>query len=125
MQFRLRHVICMFTLLGATLALAVSLWRAAVPFAGKEFDSRVWRDAADSLDQNNPRAAMVADIRRRLEPGMSKGDVKELLGIPEMERPSCFLYILGAWSGFRVDYDALEIEFDERSGLVKTTVIQL
>lgn len=47
-----------------------------------EFDRTVWTDEARIYSAENPRVAMVHDVMSRLQSGMSRADVVELLGEP-------------------------------------------
>jgi outer membrane protein assembly factor BamE (lipoprotein component of BamABCDE complex) len=69
---------------------------------------------------------MADDLRKNhLYSGMTKKQVLELLGEPDFEKQShVFKYVLGGWSGFRIDYDSLDIYFDSAGRLTKTRIVQ-
>ncbi len=95
------------------------------PFGGQRFDARVWRAQAGSLNPDNPRGPMTSNLRRHhLRRGMARQEVVRLLGEDGGAGPHSLSYTLGAWSGFRIDYDTLDITFDASGRLERTTVVQ-
>lgn len=96
------------------------------PFADRRFDRQLWLAQHESTDPDNPRGQMADDLRQRhLSPGMARERVLELLGEPDFEKtPAVFKYNLGAWSGFRIDYDSLDVHFDGTGRLTETRVVQ-
>jgi hypothetical protein len=103
----------------------------AYPFDDRAFEQNTWmRD--DGSNVNSIRGLMTADlITNYLKPGMSKAEVKRLLGSPDsQEKPDAFspappqgaggvvwCYHIGSWSGMRIDADFLAVLFD-KSGVV-------
>lgn len=104
------------------------------PFAGRSFDRELWHRYRNNDDRDNPRGSMVRSLQRwYLEPGMTHEQVVELLGEPDMgqilgdERsntPQMYEYNLGMWSGFRIDYDGLQIYFDQTGHLTDSQCVQ-
>lgn len=96
------------------------------PFDNKDFDKTTWVQFDNSNDPDNPRGEMYEDlIENNLSKGMSKKEVIDLLGQPDYKSEEYFLsYNLGAWSGFRIDYDSLDLEFDKDGKLVKFYRVQ-
>ncbi len=90
------------------------------PFNDQRFNQSLWAAYSGSTDPNNPRGQMYEDLtKKKLKKGMSKQDILTLLGEPDFSKDeTVFKYNLGAWSGFRIDYDSLDIEFDQ-DGKVK------
>lgn len=90
------------------------------PFNDQRFNQSLWAAYSGSTAPNNPRGQMYEDLtKKNLKKGMSKQDVLTLLGEPDVSKEeTVFTYNLGAWSGFRIDYDSLDIEFDQ-DGKVK------
>jgi hypothetical protein len=90
------------------------------PFNDQRFNQSLWAAYSGSTDPNNPRGQMYEDLTtKNLKKGMSKQDVLTLLGEPDFSKEEAvFKYNLGAWSGFRIDYDSLDIAFDQ-DGKVK------
>lgn len=103
------------------------------PFNQRPFDAQVWRSAP--YDRNSPRGKMTRDlIRHHLRSGMSRAEVVRLLGEPQearrfagsplVEKPGyeqareVLTYPLGAWSGFRMDMDLLDVAFDEQGRVI-------
>jgi hypothetical protein len=125
-RYRLRTIIIALSLAAIVLALAIFLVRRADPFSGVAFDRAVWIRFRNNDDPDNPRAQMVSDLlRNHLHQGMSQSEVIELLGEPE-EKPNRnhYEYVLGMWSGFRVDYDVLEVDFDSAGRVSLIRVVQ-
>jgi hypothetical protein len=96
------------------------------PFAGRSFDRDVWHQFHGKDAPDNPRASMVASLQRSyLHSGLTRDQVVALLGEPDMEkRPEMYEYNLGMWSGFRVDYDGLQVHFDPQGRLIRTQCVQ-
>ncbi len=69
---------------------------------------------------------MVGDLQRHyIKPGISQQQVIELLGKPDSERQNnVYEYILGMWSGFRIDYDTFDVHFDSNGLVTKTQTVQ-
>ena len=83
------------------------------PFDDLEFDSAVWKQHPGETDWKSPRGRMYEDIERRLErTAPTREEVLELLGEPYREDEHGTLeYSLGAWSGFRIDFDSMYVGF--------------
>ena len=83
------------------------------PFSGRLFDQDVWHSQSGSDSADNPRASMVHDLEwRYLHAGMSRAQVVKLLGEPDWHKqPDRYSYNVGMWSGFRIDYDSLDVHF--------------
>lgn len=83
------------------------------PFDDKDFNKIVWVKYHESKDPDNPRGQMLEDLQNKyLKPGLSKSKIKELLGEPDLDKSdNLWVYNLGMWSGLRIDYDSLNIEF--------------
>jgi len=86
----------------------------------------VWLSQANIDDSDNPRAQMAADLQHRhIKLGISRQRVIELLGEPDWEKQeNVFKYNLGMWSGYRMDYDSLDVYFDSDGLATGTRVIQ-
>ena len=96
------------------------------PFAGRKFNRYLWHQYSSDDNPDNPRASMVSDLRwQYLDKGMTRTEVKELLGTPDFERrDDLYSYNLGMWSGFRIDYDSLDIHFDSNGRLINVRRVQ-
>lgn len=90
------------------------------PFDEREFDQTTWVQFYQSEDPNNPRGQMYDDLRKRLlKDKPDRAEVIAMLGEPDYGKSDRgYEYMLGAWSGFRIDYDSMHISFDE-SGRVE------
>jgi len=77
------------------------------------FDAALWRAQHGSDARDNPRSGLVPALEREvLRKGMSREEVREILGPPEGETPQRDVYELGA-SPVGVDYEQYVIEYDE------------
>ena len=85
------------------------------PFDDRPFNQEVWLEHFDDWDGANPRGRMAYSVRDiLLETHMTRAEVIEMLGPPEYDSAEYSIrYLLGAWSGIRIDYDLMEIFFDE------------
>jgi len=91
-----------------------------------EFDATVWRNppgcGSNGCDVDCVRGQMVRDLTRSyLRLGMSRSDVIALLGNPQpgsLPVKTSLSYDLGMCSGFRMDYDALVLSFNDRDALI-------
>jgi len=79
-----------------------------------------------SLDPDNPRGRMADDLRAHLissRPTLS--EVLDLLGEPDVaKRGDPLSYNLGTWSGFRVDYDTLDVHFGSDGRVSEVWIVQ-
>ncbi|QDT74577.1 hypothetical protein [Lacipirellula limnantheis] len=103
-----------------------SLLRHRDPFAFRMFDKEVWGANAKSMDADNPRASMCRDLlTNHVQVGMSRQTIEQMLGQPDGgETNDTSTYILGMWSGMRMDCDVLEIEFDTQGKAGRLSVMQ-
>ena len=112
-----------FTFVGFFVILFASLDN---PFDDRPFSETTWAAYHQSTDYDSPRGQMYADLKRHhLRRGMSRDEVLALLGEPDLrESATHFSYSLGAWSGFRMDYDTLEVEFSKAGHLTSVDRVQ-
>ena len=124
----------------ATLGLAAALlhkWLIALvaiayvlvndPFNDNRFDAALWHASRKSVDADNPRGPMAADVIQRLRREQAARErTLELLGAPDWPGcpPARICYMLGMWSGFRMDYDSLEIEHDAQGRFLTAYTVQ-
>jgi len=96
------------------------------PFDDRKFDSTVWKSFHMNMDHDNPRGQMIDDLfNNHLRKGLPKEEITKLLGEPDFEVSDNFIsYNLGMWSGFRMDYDSLDLEFDNSGKLLKCYRVQ-
>ena len=85
------------------------------PFDDRDFDSATWRQHAASSDWQSPRGPMYEDLRRTLlRDRPTREAILQMLGEPDDPvRDGVLRYRLGAWSGFRIDYDTMIVTLDE------------
>lgn len=94
-------------------------------FSSEKFNKEKWiREANQTIHTTSScyRGGMVNDlIKRILKPGLNRESVEELLGKPGTERQLVGQkgitteYTVGMCSGFQMDYDTLNIQYDENN----------
>jgi tRNA U34 2-thiouridine synthase MnmA/TrmU len=68
---------------------------------------------------------MVRDLKKRyLNKRINRSEIIDLLGQPEQEKNGIMFYIIGAWSGLRIDYDSFNIYLNKDGELVGTSLQQ-
>jgi hypothetical protein len=99
------------------------------------FDRSVWLAHANDMAPDNPRGHMTTSLIEHLQRSSpTRAAVIELLGpaedpcsqlaSPPSSVAGCLSYNLGMWSGFRMDYDSLDIYFDRKDRFVAALMIQ-
>ena len=85
------------------------------PYDDKKFNQMVWKEYYQSKLTKNLRGPMVRDLEKNiLHEGMKQEDVINLLGEPDYYKSgNIFKYSIGAWSGYGVDYESLDIYFKD------------
>lgn len=88
------------------------------PFNDARFEEQQWVSAVTAEDGQNPRGLMAEDLRKRfLHRGMSRREVRALLGDPDNsawdERTGVDRYFLGHWGPMSIDGDYLIIHYDK------------
>ena len=122
----------LFVLLGTGVLSASILYAYVIffvfddPFDNRPFDNTVWAAFHESIDPDNPRGEMYEDLTDNvLRTGMDRTAIINLLGPPDhKEEAHLISYNLGMWSGFRIDYDTLDLELDGKGKLVRVRRIQ-
>lgn len=96
------------------------------PFNDLPFDQKTWASNANSRDNDNPRGLMADDLlRKHLRKGMTRNQVQALLGEPDFSSSSNpWEYMLGCWSGFRMDADTLDVYFDDSNNVSRVRITQ-
>ena len=121
MPAKRRWLVILLSSLVGVMALAVAVLAFLPVLLGVEdhssdlrFDPTAWKHHSHDLDRDNPRGKMVADLSKQLlDRRPRRNEVIELLGDPDHgSEPGQVSYNLGMWSGFRMDYDSLDIDFD-------------
>lgn len=77
------------------------------------FDRATWIE--NKMDgMQSPRRLMVKSLVRRLNPGMSRVEVEQLIGRPDYERSGWQAYRIGypRWAAFCLDYDLFEVYYE-------------
>ena len=90
------------------------------------FNENHWKQFHNSRESDNPRGKMYEDLRSKLlDRRPPKEVVLQMLGEPDFSKEDSFLsYNLGMWSGFRVDYDSIDIYFDENGVVMDVKRVQ-
>ena len=91
------------------------------PFDDWWFDAKIWKSQHNKSTSDNPRGKMASDLKNRvIKPGMTKTQILQMLGPPDFsQNEATFTYNLGSWSGFRMDGDVFDVDFN-KSGRVKS-----
>jgi len=117
-------------------ALAFATWKISrAPFDDRDFDRATWSRMRGSDERDNPRGQMLDDLVEDLEARRpSRDEVIVMLGPTESEcavlsppigpKDTCLSYILGMWSGFRIDYDTLDVYFGDDGRVRKAMAVQ-
>jgi hypothetical protein len=95
-------------------------------FSTSRFDPSAWNaKQTNETDTTCFRGGMANDIKSRvLKGGFSREAVKGLLGEPDADKPTKFEYMLGMCSGLRIDFDSLNVYFNESGKLTGATIVQ-
>jgi hypothetical protein len=95
------------------------------PFDDHAFNREVWLDQYEEWGWGNPRGRMAYSVRDMLiGSDMTLKEVIDLLGLPEISNgPNSIKYLLGPWSGFRIDPDFLLIRFDEHERVKEALIM--
>lgn len=95
-------------------------------FRTSSFDATEWKSLkVGTADSSCYRGGMVRDIQRNvLRVGLTREEVEQLLGAPDASRDSIHEYVLGMCSGWRIDFDTLDVRFDSTGRLLTTQVTQ-
>lgn len=78
------------------------------------FDEQLWKaqHGTPALQEENPRGAMAPELLHgRLTEGMTRDEVRRLLGPPEHEDELTDVYELGR-SSWGVSYEQIAVEYD-------------
>ena len=109
------------------LFIAYELGLLGSPFNDKKFVRSVWLASAHNDDARNPRGRMAEDlISNHLRIGMSKSDVRKLLGksnnseYDETQNTDC--YFLGHWGFMSIDGDYLIIRYNNAYQIKSTEI---
>lgn len=76
------------------------------------FDSNAWKSQRGAADLENKRGAMVASVEKALHPGMTRGQVVQLLGEPDTsdDAQGIDTYELGV-AAYGIDQEFYEIRY--------------
>ncbi len=96
------------------------------PFDDALFDGAVWRTEATNTTIDNLRGPMTEDLRKRfLRSGSSKQEILKLLGPPDAaDREGFSSYWIGAWGRDRIEFDSLNLAFDDQGCLIASSIEQ-
>jgi hypothetical protein len=89
-----------------------------------KFNRQQWIALAGKGGMDNPRQRMVKDLRQRyLKPGMTRQEVRHLLGKPDFDSLSKDVdsYFIGA-DGF--DGMSLDVRYDQAGHVIRSDVVQ-
>jgi hypothetical protein len=95
-------------------------------FRTSSFDKDHWLASEKTADDIScHRGGMAEDIRRNvLHFGQTIDEVTKVLGQPSDVRGAIYSYNLGMCSGMRIDFDSLDVHFDNRGRLKLVQIVQ-
>lgn len=95
-------------------------------FRISRFDAIEWRALQKKSDDFSCyRGGMANDIQMNvLRVGQTSNEVHGLLGRPDSVRDGVDGYFLGMCSGLRIDFDSLDIHFDNNNRLTLVQIVQ-
>ncbi len=96
-------------------------------FRTSSFDETKWKslNKVGTTDSSCYRGGMAHDVKTDvLRVGLTRAEVEKLLGPPDLIKVETHEYFLGMCSGFRIDFDTLDIHFDSGGRLLKVEVVQ-
>ena len=95
-------------------------------FSTSSFESVAWHaKQTNQTDMTCFRGGMANDIKKRiLKPGVSRAVLERLLGAPDVKSTAALQYNLGMCSGFRIDFDSLNVYFNENGELTSVAIVQ-
>ena len=104
----------------ALLVLAVSLPYLFIhaTMSATDFDSRAWQAQRGVALKDNTRARLVPALRHFLRAGMSRNEVRTLLGEPDRATVNADTYQMGI-APYGIDPESYEIRFDNEDRLVE------
>lgn len=71
------------------------------------------------------RGGMAHDVKTDvLRAGLTKPEVEKLLGPPDLIKVTTHEYFLDRCSGFRIDFNNLDVHFDSGGRLLKVELVQ-
>lgn len=95
------------------------------PFDDRPFDRGVWIKNYDNQHPDNPRVEMISDLENNyLRKGVTRKQVVELLGKPDRRDEKHVISYLVGMQGFVSDPGQLELEFDEKMGLIRFYLVE-
>jgi hypothetical protein len=106
------------------------------PLHGTKFTREAWIEAGQGRSNweiheeeiDCLKGAMVGDLKKNylIKNVTTKKDVKQFLGEPEYLNhiDSGFRYDIGMCTGFKIDYDTLDIFFDKDDKIIDIFVVQ-
>lgn len=120
----IKHLRAVRNSLGAGVFVLALCLSACATQTSSRFDSALWKAQRGVSDDANRRSVMVEEAQALLRPGMTRGEVTQLLGEPDGSDKdhSADLYALG-YHGFGIDQMSFEV-FYQGGKLVRTKITQ-
>ncbi len=96
------------------------------PLDNRPFSESVWKENDHDWNHKNPRGEMVADLMRQIhQEKPTRSQILQRLGEPDFSMTNLLIsYNIGAWLGFGMDYNSLDIEFDKAGQFLNVQVLQ-
>jgi hypothetical protein len=102
-------------------------WIHSHVFSVSKYDPAIWfAQTTNETDLTCYRGGMAHDIiDHHLNINMTNTQVESLLGKPDgTSSPSHYAYTLGMCSGFKIDYDTLDVNFDDTGKYLNAAIHQ-
>jgi outer membrane protein assembly factor BamE (lipoprotein component of BamABCDE complex) len=86
------------------------------------FDNEKWTSGKGNVRGKNPRISMVSDAEEAgVKVGATRASIRSLLGEPDSTGPTGDIWYLGR-SIYAVDYQSLDVDYDEKNIAIKVLV---
>lgn len=95
-------------------------------FRTSSFNETAWKSLSrKTTDSSCYRGGMADDLRTNiLRAGLTRTEVENLLGAPDSVKADVHEYFLGMCSGFRIDFDTLDVHFTPEGRVQVVRVVQ-
>lgn len=95
-------------------------------FRTSSFNETAWKSLnRKTTDSSCYRGGMAHELQTNLlRAGLTRAEVERLLGAPDSVKADVHEYFLGMCSGFRMDFDTLDVHFTPEGRVLAVEVVQ-